>query len=181
MKKVTFITGNQGKADYLARYLGHPVDYVKLDLDEIQSLDLRKIVTHKVHQAYEKIKSPVLVEDVSLEFTALGKLPGPFIRWFIEELSLDGLCSLIGEKDRGAVARCGFGYYDGKEEHYIEGSLPGTIPEKPSGSGGYGWDPIFIPQGYEVTRAELSEEDDQKTYLQIKPFEQLKVFLEKTL
>ena len=47
----------------------------KIDLDEIQSLDLREIVEHKVRQAYEKIKKPVLVEDTSLRFEALGKLP----------------------------------------------------------------------------------------------------------
>ena len=55
MKKVTFITGNQKKADYLIRYLGFPIEHMKLELDEIQSLDLREIVEHKVKQAYEKI------------------------------------------------------------------------------------------------------------------------------
>ena len=54
MTNVTFITGNQSKADYLSKYLGHPVDHVKIDLDEIQSLDLKKIVEHKLKQAYEK-------------------------------------------------------------------------------------------------------------------------------
>ena len=48
MTNITFITGNQNKADYLAKYLGHSVDHVKLDLDEIQSLDLKEIVEHKV-------------------------------------------------------------------------------------------------------------------------------------
>ena len=48
---------------------------MKLDLDEIQSLDLREIVEHKVRQAYEKCGKPVLVENASLEFTALGRLP----------------------------------------------------------------------------------------------------------
>jgi hypothetical protein len=56
---VTFITGNQSKADYLAKYLGIPVKHVKLDLEELQSMDLHKIVEHKVRQAYEHIKSPV--------------------------------------------------------------------------------------------------------------------------
>ena len=69
-KNITFITGNQDKADYLAKYLGLPVKHIKLDLDEIQSLDLSSIVEHKVRQAYDKIKTPVIVEDVSLEFTA---------------------------------------------------------------------------------------------------------------
>lgn len=79
---ITFITGNQFKADYLAKYLGFSVDHHKLDLDEIQSLDLHKIVEHKVKQAYDILESPVLVEDVSLEFKALGGLPGavyPFL------------------------------------------------------------------------------------------------------
>lgn len=95
MQSITFITGNQKKADYLARYLGFPIEHIKLDLDEIQSLDLDEIVEHKVKQAYEKIKKPVLVEDASLEFMALGRLPGPFIKFFIEEMGLDKLCTLL--------------------------------------------------------------------------------------
>ncbi len=79
MKPITFITGNQSKADYLAKYLGFPVAHEKLDLDEIQSLDLREIVRHKVRQAYLRIGTPVLVEDVSLEFAGLNGLPGPFL------------------------------------------------------------------------------------------------------
>lgn len=75
MHLVTFITGNQNKADYLAKYLGFPVAHQKIHLDELQSLSLREIVEHKVKQAYDIIKKPVLVEDVSLEFSALGRLP----------------------------------------------------------------------------------------------------------
>ncbi len=55
------------------------VDQLNVELDEIQSLDLQTIVKHKAQQAYEIVKGPVLVEDVSLEFNALGKLPGTFI------------------------------------------------------------------------------------------------------
>ena len=86
MQTITFITGNQKKADYLAQYLGLNIEHVKLDLDEIQSLDLREIVEHKVRQAYAKVGKPVLVEDVSLIFSELGKLPGPFIKFFEQEL-----------------------------------------------------------------------------------------------
>ena len=89
MANITFITGNQDKADYLAKYLGHPVDHLKLDLDEIQSLELKEIVEHKVRQAYEKVKKPVIVEDVSLEFEALGGLPGPFIKFFVEKVPFE--------------------------------------------------------------------------------------------
>lgn len=179
MKEVVFITGNQSKADYLSKYLGHPVEHQKIDLDEIQSLDLKEIVLHKMRQAYEKIQKPVLVEDVSLEFDALGRLPGAFIRWFLDELGYERVCRLLDGKSRSATARCMFGYFDGQNEHYFEGSLKGKIPENPRGTGGYGWDSIFIPEGYEVTRAEMNEEDDRVTYLKIKPLEEIKAFLSK--
>ncbi len=174
---ITFITGNQNKADYLARYLGFPVQHEKIDLDEIQSLDLKEIVEHKVRQAYEKVNSPVIVEDVSLEFIALGRLPGPFIKFFVEEVPFKTICSMLDGKTRKAVARCVFGYYDGTTLKLFEGWLEGEIAESPRGERGYGWDKIFIPEGYGMTRAELGEEDDQRTYMQIKPFAQLKDFL----
>lgn len=175
---VTFITGNQGKADYLAKYLGHPVDHTKLDLDELQSLDLRPIVEHKVRQAYEQTHKPVLVEDVSLEFAALGKLPGPFIKWFLEELDLSAICRLVDGKDRSAIGRCMFGYFDGQRLEIFEGSVQGTIAQEPAGENGFGWDKIFVPEGYEITRAQLNDEDYKKIYQKIRPLADLKAFLE---
>ena len=67
---------------------------------------------------------------------------------------------------------------DGEKETYFEGYLKGTVPDKPAGAGGYGWDPIFIPEGYSVTRAELSPEDDRKTYKIVKPLDEVRKFLE---
>jgi len=177
MKKIIFITGNQSKADYLANYLGLPIDHVKIDLDEIQSLDLKEIVTHKVRQAYQKVKKPVIVEDVSLEFQALGKLPGPFIRFFVENMHPKAICSLLNGKNRKATARCVVGYCDGKRLELFEGKLDGEIAKVPAGKNGFGWDRIFIPKGYKVTRASLDKEDDRKTYLKIKPLGKLKKFL----
>lgn len=178
MKTVTFITGNQSKADNLARYLEHEVDHVKLELDEIQSLDLGQIVEHKARQAYEQIKKPVLVDDVSLGFAALGGLPGPFIKWFLGQMDLADITSLLDGKSRDAVGRCAFGLFDGKEFVKFEGSIGGRIADEPAGEGGFGWDKIFIPNGYQVTRAQLNEEDYRKVYLQIRPFAQLKQFLQ---
>ena len=79
---------------------------------------------------------------------------------------------------REAVARCVFGYFDGEEVTFFDGSLKGTISLEPAGENGFGWDKIFIPEGYTVTRAELSHEDDMKTYTTIKPFAQLKIFFD---
>lgn len=177
MEKVIFITGNQAKADYLEIFLGFPIDHVKVDLDELQSLDLKKIVEHKVKQAYAEVGKPVVVEDVSLEFEALGRLPGPFIRFFVDEMPLEDVCSLLDGKSRGATARCVFGFFDGKKLELFEGSLKGEIAKVPEGENGYGFDRIFIPEGYDITRAQMNEDDDKKTYLMVKPIEELKKFL----
>lgn len=175
---ITFVTGNPAKAEYLAKYLGFPVNHRKLDLDEIQSLDLREIVGHKVRQAFDVVRSPVIVEDVSLEFSSLGKLPGPFIRFFMEEVPFPTICAMLDGLSREATARCVFGYFDGERLEFFEGELPGRIAERPAGEGGYGWDRLFIPEGYDVTRAELGEKDDQETYLRLKPFSALRSFFE---
>lgn len=176
---LVFITGNQDKADYLARLLGVPITHQKVDLDEIQSLDLKKIVEHKARQAYEVVQRPVIVDDVSLEFTALSGLPGPFIKFFVDTTGLVAVCKMLnGFNDRSAVARGAFGYFDGNQLEVFSSELTGSIAEAPRGTSGFGWDKIFIPEGYGgKTRAELSHNEDDASYLQIKPIEQLRDFL----
>jgi non-canonical purine NTP pyrophosphatase (RdgB/HAM1 family) len=178
MRSVVYITGNLNKANQLANYLGCPITHHAIELNEIQSLDLEEVVRHKALEAYALVQHPVLVEDVSLTFNALGKLPGTFIRWFSQEMKNEGLCRLLDGKERGATARAMFSYFDGSDEKYFEGSMQGTIAEHPAGKNGYGWDPIFIPEGYSQTRAELSPDDYQKTFLAIKPVLSLKEYLE---
>jgi len=179
MTDMTFITGNQDKADYLAKLLGITIKHQKIELDEIQSLDLHAIVEHKVKQAYAIIQKSVLVEDVSLEFTALNGLPGPFIKFYVDTAGLEATCRMLdGFTDRSAVAKCTVGYYDGTTLQLFDGSLGGTIAMTPKGDGGYGWDKILIHEGYNGrTRAELTQEENEATYQIIKPFEQLRQFL----
>jgi non-canonical purine NTP pyrophosphatase (RdgB/HAM1 family) len=119
---VTFITGNSKKAEYLEKLLGLKIKNQKLSLDEIQSLDVSEIVEHKVKQAYKLVGIPVLVEDVSLEFEELNGLPGPFIKFFVDNVPFERICNLIKE-NRKATARCVFGYYDGVNLKLIEGKL----------------------------------------------------------
>jgi len=176
-----FITGNQNKADYLSKLLGVRLEHYKVDLDEIQSTNLDEIVTHKVKQAYGLIQKPVLVEDVALNFEALGNLPGPFVKFFVDaDDGLEKMCRMCdGLKNRKAQAECVFGYYDGERLELLRGRLDGTIADHPRGDGGFGWDRIFCPEGYEnQTRAELTQEQNEETYQMIKPIKQLRELLQ---
>lgn len=177
MKTITYITGNQKKAEFLQKYFGYPIDHRKIDLDEIQSLDLRKIIEHKVRQAYEIVKGPVLVEDTSFEFKALGRLPGPFIKFFLDQMSNGEICTLLNDKDRSVTALCMYGYSDGEKEMYFEGSMEGTLAHEPKGEGAFGFGKIFIPKGYTQTQAELGPEDHEVVYTTIKPIKKVKDFL----
>lgn len=177
MQEITFITGNAKKAEYLSKYLGIRVNHEKHHLDELQSLSLREIIEHKSREAFEKAKKPILVEDVSLEFSALWRLPGPFIKFFIEETPYESICRLLDGKDRSAIARSAYGYFDGDHLEYFEWSMHGTISEHPGKDNGFGWDRIFIPEWYTTIRSELSEEDYKKVYLKIKPIEILREYL----
>lgn len=180
MTHPVFITGNQNKADYLAKTLGVELEHQKIDLDEIQSVDPLAIVEHKVRQAFDIIQKPVLVEDVSLVFTALNGLPGPFIKFFVDsENGLENLCRMLdGFDDRSAYASVVYGYFDGEALEIISGRLNGTIAASPRGDGGYGWDKIFEPEGYDgLTRAELSPEKDIESYNKLRDFDALRALL----
>ena len=179
-KHPLYITGNQNKVDYLTRILGIELEHHKLDLDEIQSADPREVIEHKVRQAYEILKKPVLVEDTSLVFNALNGLPGPFVKFFVNaEDGQNIMCRMLdGFKDRSAYASAIYAYFDGEELHIFDGRLNGIIANTPRGGGGYGWDAIFEPEGYGGrTRAELSPEEDDESYKKIRDFGGLRAFL----
>ena len=160
--KLTFVTGNEHKAREASLTLGVEIERIKLELDEIQSLDLRAVVEHKVRQAYAQIGRPVIAEDVSLAIKQLNNLPGTFIKWFENGLGSQGVADLLSKEDRRVDYIVGYGYFDGKNFEYAEAVTHGAIAKKASGESGFGFDNIFIPEGYTQTFAQLGEEVKMK-------------------
>ena len=175
---ITFVTGNQGKAEEVARYLSAKINHVSLDLEEIQSLDLEKIVEDKALRAYDQLKSKVLVEDVSFTFHSMGNLPGPLIKWFLNELKNEGLCRLVDGKDRSCTATVCYGLYDGSKVRTFSGSMEGTVADSPRGDRSFGWAPVFIPNGFNKTYAELSIEEQGTISMRNKALVKLKGYLD---
>ncbi len=157
---ITFITGNLGKVKYAELWLGHSLKHHKLDLDEIQSLVLQEVVEHKVRQAFGMLGKTVLVEDTSLEFEAMNGSPGPLIKWFDAS---NIICRMLdGFDTRSATARTCYGLFDGHDIRFFEDVMRGSIAVKPRGKG-WGWDDVFINDGYDITRAEMDEQTYEKT------------------
>lgn len=161
--------------------LGMELEHQKVAVDEIQSATIEEVTEYKARQAYKTIGKPVLVEDSGLEFNALGGLPGPFIKFFVEAPNgLEMMCRMLdGFEDRSAQAVAVFGYYDGKDMTLIKGSVSGMIVNHPRGTNGWDWDQIFAPDDFGgLTQAEQTDENYQKVYGTIKPFAELKAFLQ---
>lgn len=178
MNGVVYVTGNPHKAAYFAKMVGMDIPHMSFDVDEIQSIDLREVVEHKARQAYELAKCPVIVEDTKLSFNAMGRLPGPFIKWFLEELGPAGLCLMLkGYTDRTAIAGAAIAYYDGVTLEIFERELFGSIALEPKGDSGFGWNRIFIPEGADRTLGEMEDSEFRKHYAKVKPFDALADFL----
>lgn len=141
------------------KYLPIKLEHQKLDLTEIQSLDPKEVTEHKLREAFKQIQKPVLVEDTSLVFHGLGKLPGPFVKWFLEEIGTEDMCRLVDNKDRSATATVTYGIYDGKNLLTFTGVVLGSVAQHPIGTNGFGWDPIFIPEGQTKTYSEMTNDE----------------------
>lgn len=139
-----------------ARRLGFRVEQRALDLPEPQSLDPAAIVTHKASVAWDLLKRPVLVEDSALSVTAWGGFPGALVKWLERSAGLASFARMLDAfPDRSAVARCALCYFDGATTVSALGEVAGTIADSPRGSGGFGWDTLFVPNGGSSTFAEM--------------------------
>jgi len=120
-----------------------------VDLPEIQEINTEAVAKNKAIQGAQLAGGACVVEDTSLEFHALGGMPGPFIKWFQDKLGSDGLYKiLIGYEDKRATAVCTLAFcpYPHADPVVFTGRCTGTIVEPVKGRG-FGWDSIFVPDG----------------------------------
>lgn len=167
-----FITSNDDKFQEAKKQFPTLKQY-SLDITEIQSLDLKKIVQHKLAQAYNSLKKPCIVEDTSLELADLQGMPGPFIKYFAKALGQEGIARIANTSAARAV--CCIGYHDGTTTHYFFGDMKGTITT-PKGRG-FGFDVIFIPENKTLRISELSPEYKNMYSHRARALKQLKEYL----
>lgn len=179
MRKIFFATTNKGKLEEAQSLLNCEVEGSGLEIDEIQSLDSTEVALKKARSYYKELKKPILVEDVSLVFNALGQLPGTYINDFSKALGNEGLINLLkGKKDRSATAFTTLVFIDNKgKEHTFIGSTKGTISRSQKGEG-FGWDPIFIPKGIKETFGQLKLEGKNKYSMRAKAFRKFRSWLD---
>eukprot|EP00211_Chloroparvula_japonica_P015780 CAMPEP_0119131558 /NCGR_PEP_ID=MMETSP1310-20130426/10454_1 /TAXON_ID=464262 /ORGANISM="Genus nov. species nov., Strain RCC2339" /LENGTH=195 /DNA_ID=CAMNT_0007122141 /DNA_START=42 /DNA_END=625 /DNA_ORIENTATION=+ len=159
-RTVTFVTGNKNKLREVQAIFGDVVNVRNQDIDlpELQG-EPEEISRAKCELAMEKVNGPVMVEDTSLAYTALGGLPGPYIKDFLKKVGHEGLNNLLAAyEDKSAHALACIAYCEGpgSDIHTFVGKTPGRIvPAR--GPTNFGWDPVFQPDGYEQTYAEMDD------------------------
>lgn len=179
-EKIYFITGNKNKLREVQMIMPE-VEGLELDLTEIQELNHKQVIEHKLVEA-KKIKPGVnlMVEDLSLEINGMNGLPGPLIKWFLKSVNRDGIykmAKMFGNQRATATEILGYVNSNGNMT-YFEGKVEGIIVE-PRGESEFGFDPIFVPDGQNKTYAEMGTEEKNKISHRRKALEKLKEYLEK--
>ncbi len=172
-----FITGSQGKFEEAKRILPD-LKQLDIDLPEIQEMDPQAIIKAKLQAAFEHHQGPFMVEDTSLSCEGLGGLPGPLIKWFLKALGPSGTAKLaLQSGNTQAVARTCVGYAQNPTDiHFFEGTIAGTIVA-PRGEFGFGWDSIFLPDGFTKTFGEMTRDQKQEISMRAIAVGALKDFL----
>ena len=159
--KLFFLTRNKGKLEEARVTLagfGIEVEQLKDDRVEIQSDDLREIALYSVKQVGTS-NLPVIVEDAGLFIEALNGFPGPYSSYVYKTVGCEGILKLMeGREDRDARFKSAVAYFDGKVTKVFLGEVAGSIAYEERGYKGFGFDPIFIPTGYNETFAEMGLE-----------------------
>lgn len=158
-----FITGNAGKFREINAVVPH-IQQLKLDLDEIQSLDPKTVIEYKLAQAAAQHSGSFIVEDTSLVFNCLNGLPGTMVKWFVDTLGNDGMANLVLRyDDHSAVARCTIGYrHETGETQYFTGEVHGRIVAPRGTVSVFGWNGIFEVEGTGQTFAEMTIEEKNR-------------------
>ncbi|PKD43042.1 RdgB/HAM1 family non-canonical purine NTP pyrophosphatase [Rhodohalobacter barkolensis] len=144
------------------------LDYPEAEEVEEDQPDLQGNALKKAQFWYNKTGLPSISDDTGLEVDALDGAPGVFsARYAGDNPTYNDnvnklLTELKGQSDRSAQFRTVIAFVDGENEYFFEGICRGRIIDEKRGDKGFGYDPVFVPEGYEETFAELNSEEKNK-------------------
>lgn len=168
--KIIVATNNEHKLREIEAIIGSNFELVKLadvgffgEIPEDQST-LEGNAQQKAALIYNRYQLPTIADDTGLFVPALGGAPGVFSARYAKMNHSDLtnvdflLTSMTGVEVRSAYFRTIFAMVDSTGTQYFEGVCHGHILDTIRGVGGFGYDPVFVPQGYNMTFAEMDAE-----------------------
>jgi len=189
MQQLVFATNNRHKLDEVSAKLNGAIQLSTLHdigcFDDIEETGttFKANASIKSHHVYAEYKLNCFGDDSGLEIGALDGEPGVYSARYAGAHGNHAaninkvLENLKGETNRKARFRTVISLIWNGEEHFFEGTVEGTIRQEVSGTGGFGYDPIFEPEGYDITFAEMSMAEKNAISHRAKAMEQLIAFL----
>jgi XTP/dITP diphosphohydrolase len=190
-KKIIFASKNEGKVKEV-RHILNGINAEILSLNDVEFKDeihetentFEGNAKIKAEIIYNKFKLPTIADDSGIVALQLGDEPGVYSARYAGENATDedNNCKLIErlklfpEPHKGKFV-CAAVYYFGADFIVAMGEIAGRIIKEPRGKNGFGYDPLFLPDGYDKTTAELPPEIKNKISHRFRAFNQLKKHL----
>ncbi|MHA1247258.1 MAG: XTP/dITP diphosphatase [Candidatus Thorarchaeota archaeon] len=137
-----------------------PFETTSYEKFEIRSDDVEQIARAAALHAADVFGRPVVVDDTGLFIDALNGFPRAYPAFVLDTIGRKGILRLMeGVEDRTARFVTAVGFSDSTMVKTFVGEMKGVIALEERGTGGFGYDPIFVPEGFDRTYAELSFEE----------------------
>src|SRR2546426_1047166 len=157
---IAFVTTNEGKfREVSAKLVEAHIKLVHEDRSypEIQTDRLEKVVRFAATVLDDQIRGDYLIDDSGLFIEEFGGFPGVYSSYVYKRLGCAGVLKLLhGARNRAARFETVFLLRTADDHEVFHGECRGSIPERERGSGGFGFDPIFVPDGATKTFAEMT-------------------------
>ncbi len=162
-KTLTVVTSNEGKYEEYREKLKdyyYQVEMADVGYPEIQTDKLEDVVEFALEVLSER--SPLIIDDSGLFVDSLKGFPGVYSSYVMETIGCEGILELMeGKENRKARFECVIGYL-GERKKTFKGVSKGRITRKTRGKGGFGYDPIFLPEESERTYAKMDSSEKNR-------------------
>jgi XTP/dITP diphosphohydrolase len=160
MREVGLVTSNPHKLKEFQHGLGSlgvRVRLLEVDCDEVQADTLEEVVHFCLDQIGARGHRDFILDDSGLFVRGLKGFPGVYSSYVFQTIGCEGILRLLdGQEDRGAEFRCCIGcQMEGLGRVIVTGVSPGMVIEDERGDKGFGYDPIFVPEGSSRTFAQM--------------------------
>lgn len=156
------ITSNPGKVEEFRREFadwGVEMEHARIPYEEIQTSELEEVVKAGMEELRSKGLKDFIIDDSGMFVDGLGGFPGVYSSYVQKTVGNKGVLKIMeGREDRGAVFKCCIGCDIRGETVIVTGECRGVILSEEKGDGGFGYDPIFSPDG-KLSFAEMPLDD----------------------
>lgn len=173
------VTHNRHKFEEI-RKIVPDLEMLDMEYPEIQADTLEEVVEFSLNYLSDRIDGDFIIDDSGLFIEALNGFPGVYSAYVFRTIGNNGILALLrGFENRRAYFKTVIGIRFQGVNYKLVGICHGIIAEEPRGTNGFGYDPIFIPEGFEKTFAEMSTEEKNRISHRGKAVRKLAAFMDR--